>query len=110
MIIARNVTSSGGEDGIVEKIFEVIIGAQNKWCVELGALNGTHDSNVWNLINNHDWSSSASLKQTKHILKNLIRISTKTMKKLHALICFVSFEGESITRFTFLKNKTTERF
>ena len=50
-----NVTSSDGEDGIIEHIIEVI-GAESKWCVELGALNGTHDSNTWNLIRNKGWS------------------------------------------------------
>lgn len=40
---------------MLEKIFEVI-GEGTKWCVELGALNGTHDSNVWNLIKNKGWN------------------------------------------------------
>jgi hypothetical protein len=50
-----DVTSSAGEDGIIAKIFEVI-SEESRWCVELGALNGTHDSNVWNLIRNKHWS------------------------------------------------------
>ncbi|MEI7720137.1 MAG: hypothetical protein WCI89_02935 [bacterium] len=87
---AYNVTSSDGEDGIIERIFEVV-GAENKWCLELGALNGTHDSNVWNLINNKGWSSL------------LIEADPTYFKKLAALyaqnsdvLClneFVTFEG-----------------
>lgn len=46
----RNVTSQCGEDGIIEKIFEMI-GARNKWCVEFGAYDGKHLSNSYNLIN-----------------------------------------------------------
>lgn len=50
----RNVTSEHGEDGILERIFSVI-GEGGRWCVELGALNGKHGSNVWNLIKNRGW-------------------------------------------------------
>ena len=33
----KKITSQCGEDGIIEKIFEMI-GVQNKWCVEFGAI------------------------------------------------------------------------
>lgn len=51
----RNITSEHGEDGILEHIFS-IIGDGHKWCVELGALNGKHGSNVWSLIKNKRWA------------------------------------------------------
>ncbi|MBI3634351.1 MAG: hypothetical protein HY228_01905 [Candidatus Yonathbacteria bacterium] len=86
----RKITSQFGEDGIIEKIFEVI-GEKNKWCVELGALNGVHDSNVWNLLNHRGWSGV------------LIEADITNYKKLETLYrprediaCineFVSFEG-----------------
>jgi hypothetical protein len=104
---ARNVTSSGGEDGIVEKIFE-IIGAQNKWCVELGALNGTHDSNVWNLINNHDWSS-VLLEADKTYFEKLSDLY-KNNEKVTCLNMFVSFEGESSLDSLFSKTKLPKDF
>jgi hypothetical protein len=53
---ARKVTSQNGEDGIIEKIFDVI-GTRNKWCVEFGAWDGITHSNTYNLIANHGWSS-----------------------------------------------------
>jgi hypothetical protein len=53
---ARKVTSQNGEDGIIEKIFEVI-GTRNKWCVEFGAWDGITHSNTYNLIANHGWNS-----------------------------------------------------
>ena len=43
-----------GEDGIIEKIFE-IVGATNRYCVEFGAWDGKLYSSTWNMLNNHDW-------------------------------------------------------
>lgn len=51
---ARNVTSQDGEDGIIEKIFEVMRPA-NRWCMEIGAYDGKLLSNTWNLIVHHGW-------------------------------------------------------
>lgn len=51
----RNVTSQYGEDGIIERIFD-LVGARNRWCCELGAWDGKHFSNTWNLIANKGWS------------------------------------------------------
>jgi hypothetical protein len=52
----KNITSQCGEDGLIEKILE-IIGMTNKWCVEFGAWDGKEFSNSWALINNHGWNS-----------------------------------------------------
>jgi Methyltransferase FkbM domain len=54
MKFARNVTSQNGEDGIIEKLLE-LIGATNEWVVEIGAWDGKHLSNSWNLINRKSW-------------------------------------------------------
>jgi len=51
----RNVTSQCGEDGIIEKIFD-IVGMKNQYCVEFGAWDGKLYSNTWNLINHHGWA------------------------------------------------------
>jgi hypothetical protein len=51
----HNVTSQSGEDGIIEKIFE-LIGERNRWCVEFGAWDGQYLSNTWSLINEKGWS------------------------------------------------------
>ncbi len=51
---ARKVTSQRGEDGVIEKIFE-IIGTTNRYCVEFGAWDGKLYSNTWNLLNNESW-------------------------------------------------------
>ena len=51
----RNVTSHAGEDGIIEKIFEVI-GIESKFCIEFGAADGKHFSNTFNLVRFGGWS------------------------------------------------------
>lgn len=50
-----NVTSEHGEDGVLKHIFE-IIGTGSRSCAELGALNGVHGSNVWQLVKKEGWS------------------------------------------------------
>jgi hypothetical protein len=50
----KNVTSQRGEDGIIEKIFEVI-GTTNRICIEFGAGKGERSSNTWNLLNLCGW-------------------------------------------------------
>ena len=52
---ARNVTSQAGEDGIIEKIFEVI-GEGSRFCVDFGGSDGKTNSNTYNLIANRGWS------------------------------------------------------
>lgn len=52
---ARNVTSQCGEDGMIERIFE-IMGTSNQWCVEFGAWDGKLFSNTWSLINTKGWN------------------------------------------------------
>lgn len=48
---SRNVYSQFGEDGIIEKIFE-IIGVKSRTCIEFGAWDGFHCSNTANLWTN----------------------------------------------------------
>lgn len=52
---ASNVTSQYGEDGIIEKVLEVI-GDNNRWCVEFGAWDGVHFSNTCNLVKSKEYS------------------------------------------------------
>ena len=52
----RSVFSQFGEDGVVEKIFEVIEPGP-KFAVEFGAYDGVNNSNMRNLVVNHGWNS-----------------------------------------------------
>ena len=53
---ARNVTSQYGENGIIEKVLEVI-GQNDKWCVEFGSWDGMKCSNSYDLINSKEYSA-----------------------------------------------------
>jgi hypothetical protein len=52
----RSVFSQFGEDGVIEKIFEVIEPGP-KFAVEFGAHDGVNNSNMRNLVLNHGWDS-----------------------------------------------------
>lgn len=88
---AKNVKSQDGEDGIIARIFD-IIGAKNKWCLELGALNGTHHSNTWSLINEHGWEALLIEADVTYFKK--LAMLYKDNPKAHCVNAFVSFEGE----------------
>lgn len=47
--------SQSGEEGVLDKVFEVLNIKDDKWCVEFGASNGTQDSNSRRLINDFGW-------------------------------------------------------
>lgn len=54
---AKNVASQGGEDGVIEKILEIVGITGPGWCVEFGACDGKLDSNSWNLVKNRGWKA-----------------------------------------------------
>lgn len=64
--------SQGGEDGIIQKILEVIE-TKNNWCVEFGSWDGMYLSNTYNLICNHNYSAvliEGNKKRFKDLVKN----------------------------------------
>jgi len=83
----KTITSQFGEDGIIEKIFE-IIKPTNKWCVEFGAGDGKYLSNTWNLINK-GWTGI--LIESNKEKFNRIPINNKIFKYNK----FVNFEGNN---------------
>ena len=52
----KNMYSQGGEDGVIDKIFDIIDNTNN-WCVEFGAADGQWLSNTKNLIKNKRYSA-----------------------------------------------------
>jgi hypothetical protein len=87
---ARNVVSQTGEDGILEKIFEVL-GITQGWCVEFGAWDGKHFSNTFNLITNHLWSG-VLIEADKRKFKAL-QETYRDNPRVLAVNKFVSFDG-----------------
>lgn len=68
---AGNVTSQFGEDGIIEKVLEVI-NDSDKWCVEFGSWDGKKCSNTFNLISEKDYSAvliEADCRRFRDLLK-----------------------------------------
>lgn len=85
----HNVKSQYGEDGIIAKIFE-IIGEESRWAVELGALNGYHDSNTWHLIKDCGWNA-VLLEADRTYFERLVE-EYKEIDRVVCLNSFVSFE------------------
>jgi hypothetical protein len=51
----RHVFSQGGEDGVLEKLFEYIK-PTSRFAIEFGGGDGVENSNIRNLLVNHGWS------------------------------------------------------
>lgn len=89
---SKNIASQCGEDGIIEKIFE-IISPDNSYCVEFGAWDGKYLSNCWNLIANKGWSGSF-IEGNETKFKDLLATHGDN-KEVSCLHRFVEFEGEN---------------
>jgi glycosyltransferase involved in cell wall biosynthesis len=103
----HSTTSEHGEEGIINRIFE-IIGEQSKWCVDLGALNGVHGSNVRTLIQQKGWSGvliEADLTQFEKLEKEYA-----AFPNAHCINAFVSFEGEQSLDVLFAKTPLPHEF
>ncbi len=97
---ARSVTSQGGEDGIIEKILDVISNT-NKWCVEFGSWDGKKLSNTFNLIDKKDYSSvliEGDTSKFQDLLKTF-----EGNKKITCINTLVGFEKDDCLD-TILKN------
>jgi hypothetical protein len=89
---ARNVVSQTGEDGILNKIFEVM-GIKHGWCVEFGAWDGKHLSNTYNLIANNGWSG-VLIEADKKKFRDLQTTYRGMPNSIVAINKCISFEGE----------------
>ena len=93
---SSNVTSQDGEDGIIEKINDLIaskVPTSDHWCVELGAWDGKKYSNTWNLLNKKSWSG-VLIEANKEKFKSL----NKNYEQFPAVQCinsYVEFEGDN---------------
>jgi hypothetical protein len=88
-----DVTSQNGEDGIIERIFE-IIGETNRCCVEFGAWDGKLYSNTWNLIRNRGWTG-VLIEGARDRFDALERTYADIGGRVHLMNCFVGLESGS---------------
>jgi len=86
-----DVYSQTGEDGIIEKILE-ILPKNDKWCVEFGAWDGVFFCNVRNLIENNDYSAIL-IEGNKTKFKDLQRNYSQNPKVI-TINRFVGFDEE----------------
>lgn len=102
-----NVTSEHGEDGVLKRTFE-IIGAGSRSCAELGALNGTHGSNVWQLIKKEGWS--AVLIEADQTYFERLQKEFAGIPRAECVNAFVSFEGPQSLDNIFAKTSLPKNF
>lgn len=73
-IFKANITSQWGEDGIIAEIFRRI-GAGSKRCIEFGAWDGKHLSNIWSLWHEHGWAAvliEADRERATELVKSMV--------------------------------------
>lgn len=91
----KNITSYRGENGILEKIFEILDAkidpSREKWCVEFGAGDGKTSSNTWDFIMNKGWSA-VLIEADKKLYKKLL-ITYENINRVTCLKKLVSFSG-----------------
>lgn len=101
------ITSQFGEDGVIEKIFEIIKNG-DKWCVEFGAGDGKAFSNTWDLIINRGWRG-VEIEANKKLYKKLLQ----TYKNNNKAVCvnkMIHFEGPEVLDNILLKTPIPRDF
>jgi len=90
---SANRNSQSGEDGIIEKVLEVI-GERNSWCVEFGAWDGQHLSNTFDLIRSKAFSAvliEGSKSRYRQLVANFA--DNPRVHPLHAFVGFGAADG-----------------
>lgn len=86
---SRNVNSQSGEDGILEKVLE-LLPELDGWCVEFGAWDGVFLSNTRHLIDSKAYSSVMVEANTKRF--NTLKAEYGGCDKTHLINAFVGFD------------------
>ncbi|CAH0997062.1 hypothetical protein EMA8858_03199 [Emticicia aquatica] len=89
---AKNVVSQNGEDGIIERILEILPNTNN-WCVEFGAWDGKYLSNCYNLISNLGWNG-VMIEGNSNKYRQLQQ-TYKGNEKTYLFNRFVNFTGKN---------------
>jgi hypothetical protein len=90
MAYAKNVTSQCGEDGIIERIIELIQPA-HRFCVEFGAWDGTLNSNCHQLLMHREWKG-VMIEANEKKYRDLVNTFSGN-GRVKTINRFVDFEG-----------------
>jgi hypothetical protein len=91
---AKDYTSQGGEDGIIEHIFKSILPptqGRNSYCVDVGAWDGKHLSNTFTLLNRDKWSGM--LVEADPARNTELRKLYEGREDVHCIDAFVELTG-----------------
>lgn len=111
---SNDVTSQGGEDGILEEVFKIIDSVDSSdihWCVEFGAWDGKHLSNTWNLLNKDgesDWSGVLIEASKVKFLE--LQEQYKERNDVHCLNTMVGLSGGNFLHDILKKTPIPSRF
>lgn len=92
----RDKYSQSGEDGIIEKILEMLPN-NDLWCVEFGAWDGVHLTNSRNLIEERDYSGvliEGNPKRYVQLEQNYAEHNRRNANKVIAIQGFVGFDDD----------------
>ncbi|GLD96531.1 hypothetical protein PINS_up005214 [Pythium insidiosum] len=96
---AFNVTSQGGEDGVIAQIFERLdeheAAPATRWCVEFGAWDGRHLSNTWNLLHEQPDRWSGVLIEADAARVNQMREMYRAHSNVTCVNSFVELDGDN---------------
>jgi hypothetical protein len=89
---SKNVYSQTGEDGIIERIFQ-LMPPKHKFCVEFGAWDGKHLSNCCNLLTHQGWGGV--MIEADPVRFKELQQTYAGNDKVVPLNRYVDFEGEN---------------
>ena len=94
---AADITSQGGEDGILQEIFRVIDTGAPKYCVDVGAWDGKWLSNTYSLLKDQNETSqwSGLLIEANAERSNSCQEMYKDNLSVQCVCTLVSLEGEN---------------
>lgn len=118
MQFARDRTSQGGEDGIIEKIFQLLHGDMEaydsvdggyKYCVDIGAWDGVHISNTYTLFKEERWRGLL-FEADPDRWKSLHELYADRPKEIKTFCKLVGFSGVDSLRYLLWKQNSPFEF
>ncbi|RYH10047.1 hypothetical protein EON65_39700 [archaeon] len=107
---ARNGTSQGGEDGILEELFALLLSKTEQtrppYCVDIGAWDGVHLSNTYALIHNKEWSGL--LVEADETRCAAMQTLYQQRDDVTPLCCLVNIEGANSLNSIFTQHHVPE--